>query len=579
MSDDEFTCQYCKAQLPAFVENQKCPECGSSLDLPDNNDADELQNPNSLAPGQSTQLDQRIGDRLKQRASKPAAISERDFGHFRLIDQIDRGPMGCVYKAKHSKSGDLVALKIIDSEYLQTDLEMDRFAIEAAACVALDHPGIVPVLEFGKVDSQQFVSMQHVDGLNLDEVLEDGPLSNEDALDMIFQITSAVRYAHQRDVIHRNLKPANILVVAKTGWSADHPQSSVGVTDFGLARQTDRQAHANIQDAEKRKSVSQYIAPEQIIDDWAQEKASRQRDQGVGAEVDIYSIGALLYAMLTGHPPHSDSTDPSTTSVMETLTQITSREPTPIRKLRPDVYPDLETICLKCLELDPQQRYESAEALLDELSRVMDDQPIETPKLTVVERFKRWQGLILGATLKSGNVRARDIRLRTSRRVLGLPLIDVAYGKDRLAAATETSLADDLADEFREDVDSLEDLHSMQALNETRGRARGIIAFGNQAIGVVAVGNRAYGLIAIGRRAFGLIAIGWTSIGLFSIGFLSLGVYALGGVSIGYHAAGILAIGYYAWGALLSIGWQAAGYWPWSIGGEAVDPTGMDVIE
>jgi hypothetical protein len=224
--------------------------------------------------------------------------------------------------------------------------------------------------------------------------------------------------------------------------------------------------------------------------------------------------------MLSGKPPFEGAT------LVETLTKVLEQEPTPLKKLsnRP-LNADLETICLKCLEKDPQDRYVSAAALGEELSRFLNDEPIDARPLSAWGKLKRWRQVI---------ARNNNVRLQSSTRILGVPLVDIALGRDR-----------ENEEEF--------------------GHAKGIFAYGDRATGIFAYGGFARGFVAVGFCAVGVISFGLFSAGLAAAGLMSLGLFASGGLAIGYVAFGLCAIGYQAIG-MFSIGYQAFGAYFWSLG-------------
>ncbi|MFO0869258.1 MAG: serine/threonine-protein kinase [Pirellulales bacterium] len=285
------------------------------------------------------------------------------FGNYELLEELARGGMGVVYRARQIGLNRIVALKMILAGRLATEAEVKRFQNEAAAAATLDHPGIVPIYEVGIADGRHYFSMAFVDGASLQERLQQGPLPVREAADLVRQIALSVEYAHSRGIMHRDLKPHNVLVDAA---------GQVRLTDFGLAKRTD--SADGLTQSGAVLGTPSYMAPEQA--------AGRIHD--LGPPVDIYACGAILYAALTGHPPFQAAT------LSATLRQVIEQEPVPPSQANPAVPCDLETICLKCLQKSPLQRYASATALAEDLSRYARGEPIVARPVSRAERVWRW---------------------------------------------------------------------------------------------------------------------------------------------------------------------------------------------
>jgi serine/threonine-protein kinase len=266
-------------------------------------------------------------------------VRVRYLGDYELLQEVAHGGMGVVYKARQLSLNRLVAVKMILAGELATQEAHDRFHAEAEAAAALDHPNIVPVFEVGEYEGQHYFSMSYVDGQSLAARLADGPLPPREAAELVVTVAEAVEYAHQRGVIHRDIKPSNILIDCH-----GRPR----VTDFGLAKQVDRGSELTA--TGQALGTPSYMAPEQAAG----------QINAVSPASDVYGLGALLYALLTGRPPFQAATP------LETLTQVVAREPVPPRRLNPAVPKDLETISLKCLEKAIPRRYPSAQALADD---------------------------------------------------------------------------------------------------------------------------------------------------------------------------------------------------------------------
>ena len=285
------------------------------------------------------------------------------FGDYELIEKIGQGGMGVIYKARQQKLNRVVAVKMIRAGKLASPSDIQRFQSEAEAIGRLEHPQIVPIYEVDQVEGIHFFSMAFIDGEDLAQKLRQGPLPQRQAAQLVGEIALAIHYAHQQGIIHRDLKPANILLTR---------DGQIRVTDFGLAK---------LQDAEHGQTVTGdvvgtpgYMSPEQA----AGQRAS------VGTASDIYSLGAILYSLLTGRPPFQAAT------MVDTLLQVINDSPISPRQVNPAIDRDLETICLKCLEKTASRRYPTAQDLSDELQRFINGHPIEARPVGVLSRVWRW---------------------------------------------------------------------------------------------------------------------------------------------------------------------------------------------
>lgn len=295
------------------------------------------------------------------------------FGDYELLEEIARGGMGVVYKARQISLNRIVALKMMKSGELAGEEEIKRFQAEAEAAAKIDHPNIVPVYEVGQTNGLQFFSMGFVQGKSLAERLKQGPLPPLEAAALMHTVALAVQFAHDKGVIHRDLKPANVLTDA---------EGNPRITDFGLAKQT--QGDSNMTATGQVMGTPSFMPPEQ---------AAGKTDE-IGPLVDVYSIGAMLYALITGRPPFQAA------SVIETLQQVCEREPVSPRQVNPAVDRDLETICLKCLEKEPSKRYASAKSVAEDLANYLQGLPIAARPIGLVTRIARWCGRnIVVATL------------------------------------------------------------------------------------------------------------------------------------------------------------------------------------
>ncbi len=284
----------------------------------------------------------------------------RYFGDYELLQEIARGGMGVVYRARQVSLNRIVALKMILAGQLASPDDVDRFRREAEAAANLDHPNIVPIHEVGEHEGQHYFSMKLIEGGSL--ASQRMPLAARRTAELAAAVARAIHYAHQRGILHRDLKPGNILLDA-----ADQPY----VTDFGLAKHVE----AKVRHTRTGSIVGtpSYMAPEQA-----------RSDKVLTTAVDVYSLGAILYELITGRPPFRAETP------LETVLRVMETEPVAPSKINRRIDRDVETICLKCLEKDPGKRYGSAEALAEELERWLRGEPIEARQSNIFERTGKW---------------------------------------------------------------------------------------------------------------------------------------------------------------------------------------------
>ena len=302
-----------------------------------------------------------FGDDLSQALGPGQKLSY--VGNYELLEEIARGGMGVIYKARQTTLGRIVAVKIIVAGRLATEEDVQRFLVEAKAVAGLQHPNIVAMHEVGQHEGWHYFSMDYVEGRDLAKILRENILSAKQAAGYVRQMAEAIHYAHQQGTLHRDLKPSNILI-------DEHNQ--VRITDFGLAMRVE--GDSDLTRTDEILGTPSYMPPEQ-----AQGKRSL-----IGPGSDVYSLGAILYECLTGRAPFRAD------SAMKTIEQVIHVEAASPRILNPGIPRDLETICLKCLQKEPQRRYETSQQLADDLGHFLRGEPITARPIGAIERTWRW---------------------------------------------------------------------------------------------------------------------------------------------------------------------------------------------
>jgi serine/threonine protein kinase len=281
---------------------------------------------------------------------------------YKIISELGRGAMGVVYKAKQEMADRMVALKVMLNQQHANESELSRFKVEAQAAARLEHPNIVHVYEVWPQGDLPYFTLEYIDGGTLARRIRNQMMSQVETARMMKTLADAIAYAHSRGVIHRDLKPANILLTR---------DGIPKIADFGLARRTDDISHLTIDGTIL--GTPSYMSPEQ---------AQGEQDK-IGPLSDVYTLGAIMYELLTGRTPFRAS------SAWEVIIQVRSVEPTPLSMLEPKTPQDLETICLKCLQKDPDKRYGSAQLLSDDLRRFLNNEPILARPIGMPERLLR----------------------------------------------------------------------------------------------------------------------------------------------------------------------------------------------
>lgn len=344
------TCRDCGAELPPDAPAGLCPRCFYRLGLEGDDAWPRL-------PGQDT------NDSFSETPVMPDLPANREFGDYELLAEIGHGGMGIVYRARQKSLDRVVALKLLLFGPHAPPESVKRFRAEAVATAALQHPNIVAIHEVGFCDGQHFIAMDHVEGRSLSELLHGGPLPARCAASYVETIAGAIQYAHEHGILHRDLKPSNILIDVN-----DQPR----VTDFGLAKRLEDDSDLTV--TGQVLGSPNYMPPEQ----------ASGKHGTLGRRGDVYALGAILFHALTGRPPFLGE------GLAQTMQQVLNTEPLPPRTLNPAVPTDLETICLKCLQKDPDKRYATARMLAEELSRFLRQEPILARPLGRSGKLWRW---------------------------------------------------------------------------------------------------------------------------------------------------------------------------------------------
>jgi serine/threonine protein kinase/Flp pilus assembly protein TadD len=342
-------CPKCGAEIQPDAPEGACPRCLLKAGL--RALANEDQGPPGLTPGQYGTRSQRFAEILGE------------LGDYELLEEIGRGGQGVVFRARQKSLNRLVALKVIGLGQWATKAHVKRFRLEAEAAARLNHPCIVPIYEVGERDGACYFSMGLIEGGQLDAVLKGESMPIRRAVELIVKLARTVEYAHGHGILHRDIKPGNVLL---DGKGEPH------LTDFGLARLVETES--TMTRTLEVVGTPSYMAPEQAVGNNA----------AVSTVTDVYGLGAVLYELLTGQPPFAGGT------TYQTIKLLLDTEPRQPRQVNPKVDRDLSTICLKCIEKDPKRRYSSALALAEDLERWLKHEPILARHTGILARGRKW---------------------------------------------------------------------------------------------------------------------------------------------------------------------------------------------
>src|SRR5216110_1647669 len=363
-------CRKCGAKIFSDAPKGLCTACVLETALgifPDAIAADDSSAVASAKADDPGRVDELSRDNAKPTSGVKDAVRAAtmlgELGDYELLEEIGRGGQGVVFRARQKSLNRTVALKVISLGQWASKAHLKRFRLEAEAAASLDHPSIVPIYEVGERDGSCYFSMKFVEGGQLDEVVRRKPMSIRLAAELIAKVAHTVHYAHEHRILHRDIKPGNILLDAK---------GEPHLTDFGLARLVETES--SVTHTLEVLGTPSYMAPEQAVGNYA----------AINRLTDVYGLGAVLYQLLTGQPPFAGGT------TYETIKLLLDTEPRQPRLLNPKIDRDLSTICLKCLEKDPKRRYSSALALAEDLERWLRHEPIQARRTGIVARSRKW---------------------------------------------------------------------------------------------------------------------------------------------------------------------------------------------
>src|SRR5438067_2467686 len=366
-------CRKCGAKIFSDAPEALCARCVLKSALGDLADASvaggdssavalaKADDPGRVDDPARDETDAAAGGHNKKTARAAELLGE--LGDYELLEEVGRGGQGVVFRARQKSLNRTVALKVISLGQWASKAHLRRFRLEAEAAAKLEHPGIVPIHDVGERDGSCYFSMKFIEGGQLDEVARREAMPIRRAVELIAKVARIVHYAHEHGILHRDIKPGNILL---------DRNGEPHLTDFGLARLVE--ADSTVTGTLEVLGTPSYMAPEQAAGNNA----------AVSSNTDVYGLGAVLYHLLTGQPPFAGGT------TYETIRLLCETEPRNPRILNPKIDRDLSTICLKCLEKDPKRRYSSALALAEDLGRWLKHEPIVARHTGVFTRGRKW---------------------------------------------------------------------------------------------------------------------------------------------------------------------------------------------
>jgi serine/threonine protein kinase/Tfp pilus assembly protein PilF len=442
-------CPKCGAEIPADAPEGGCPGCllESGLDLLAEASVaggDDSGRPASPMPA-TTRLAELLGE----------------LGDYELLEEIGRGGQGVVFRARQKSLNRTVALKVISLGQWASKAHLKRFRREAEAAANLDHPNIVPIYEVGERDGSCYFSMKFVEGGQLDEVVRRTPMSIRHSAELIAKVVRTVHYAHEHGILHRDIKPGNILLDQK---------GEPHLTDFGLARLVETES--TMTRTLEVLGTPSYMAPEQAVGNNA----------AVSSVTDVYGLGAVLYQLLTGHPPFAGGT------TFETIKLVLDTEPRQPRLWNRKIGRDLSAICLKCLEKDPKRRYPSALALAEDLEHWLKHEPIRAKRSGFFTHLRKWvrrnptsallvASLIALATTMGWNIWKSELISRPAPKGIAvLPFENLSHDPDN------AYLADGIQEEILTRLASIADLRVISRTSTSRyqSKPRNLAEIGKQ---------------------------------------------------------------------------------------------------
>ncbi|HEY3967552.1 MAG TPA: protein kinase [Planctomycetaceae bacterium] len=478
---------------------QRCPQCGNEF---------AADSPGGLCP--ACLLSQgRYSGSVEGSVQRTVLFSgfvppdpvdlQRQFPHLEILELLGKGGMGAVYKARQNELGRLVAVKILPPEVGRDPAFAERFSREAKALAQLHHQSIVSVYDFGRTHDLYYFVMEYVDGTNLRDLIRGGKLTPDQALGIVPQICEALQFAHDEGIVHRDIKPENILV---------DKRGRVKIADFGLAKlvgQTGDQA--SLTQTNQVMGTLHYMAPEQMAG-----------AKGIDHRADIYSLGVVIYEMLTGELP-------------------IGRFEVPSKKVHVDLR--IDEVVLRTLESRPERRFQHVSDLKSELDTIRGVSPIARDKI-----FGR--------------------EFRSKRTVFGIPLVHIATGIDPTTGKSRIARG----------IIAIGD--RAVGLIAMGGMAFGGIAFGGVAGGLFSVGGLSIAILgAVGGLALGGVAFGGMAIGVISLGGGAVGLYAFGGAAWGLHT--LSGMGEDPEAARFFFPW-AANWWKWLTGISILSPVASGFV-